>query len=204
MSSICEHVPCSARTEGGEFSIGCMRRGPGRFCLSCAVAVLGCFLCAFLLALLSLGYVIVCSCSLEMFGIICVVQLQFWSFSGGGGYATMQFLEGFSECWRSVFVEGSWKGSLAVAKFARSEMHIGSAMGSQCSHGGCRVWVRQKAPTVFFQQLQLLNSTPNLNSTPKFWEPLDHLQGSLGPSAPETPKKSEKNLPCPPAQKYLW
>ena len=27
------------------------------------------------------------------------------------------------------------------------------------------------------------------------WEPVDHLQGSLGPSGPETPKKSEKSLP---------
>ena len=31
------------------------------------------------------------------------------------------------------------------------------------------------------------------------WEPVDHLQGSLGPSGPETPKKSEKSLPGPPA-----
>ena len=28
-----------------------------------------------------------------------------------------------------------------------------------------------------------------------WWEPVDHLQGSLGPSGPETPKKSEKRLP---------
>ena len=27
------------------------------------------------------------------------------------------------------------------------------------------------------------------------WEPVDHLQGSLGPSGPETPKKSEKKSP---------
>ena len=27
------------------------------------------------------------------------------------------------------------------------------------------------------------------------WEPVGHLQGSLGPSGPETPKKSEKSLP---------
>ena len=32
------------------------------------------------------------------------------------------------------------------------------------------------------------------------WEPVDHLQGSLGPSGPERPpKKSEKSLPGPPA-----
>ena len=31
------------------------------------------------------------------------------------------------------------------------------------------------------------------------WEPVDHLQGSLAPSGPETAKKSEKSLPGPPA-----
>ena len=31
------------------------------------------------------------------------------------------------------------------------------------------------------------------------WEPVGHLQGSLGPSWPETPKKSEKSLPGSPA-----
>ena len=30
---------------------------------------------------------------------------------------------------------------------------------------------------------------------PKDWDPVDHLQGSLGPSGPETPTKSEKSLP---------
>ena len=35
------------------------------------------------------------------------------------------------------------------------------------------------------------------------WEPVGHLQGSLGPSGPETPKKSEKNLPEPPAPGLL-
>ena len=34
---------------------------------------------------------------------------------------------------------------------------------------------------------------------PKNWEPVDHLQRSLGPSGPETPKKTEKSLPGPPA-----
>ena len=36
------------------------------------------------------------------------------------------------------------------------------------------------------------------------WEPLDELQESLGPSGPETPKKSEKRLPGPPASKKVW
>ena len=31
--------------------------------------------------------------------------------------------------------------------------------------------------------------------SPSIWEPIGHLQGSLGPSAPETPKKSEKKSP---------
>ena len=30
------------------------------------------------------------------------------------------------------------------------------------------------------------------SSSTQFWEPVDHLQGPLGPSGPETPKKSEK------------
>ena len=34
---------------------------------------------------------------------------------------------------------------------------------------------------------------------PKYWEPVGHLQGSLGPSEPETPKMSEKSLQGPPA-----
>ena len=32
-----------------------------------------------------------------------------------------------------------------------------------------------------------------------FWDPVEHLQGCLGPSGPETPKKSEKSLLGPPA-----
>ena len=49
---------------------------------------------------------------------------------------------------------------------------------------------------------KLLSASPSRKSAliwGMLWEPVGHLQGSLGPSRPQTPTKSEKSLPGPPA-----
>ena len=44
-------------------------------------------------------------------------------------------------------------------------------------------------------QFQRRSSQERSEILPEIWEPVDHLQGSLGPSGPETPKKAENSLP---------